>query len=263
MLPRLTCVLIVILLNAWSVVAAEPGFVEERRPDQPMPNGCRLLQFTARTDDGDSVEFSLVHFEARQCVLRIIDQPSRSVAEDLEDVMPRLGALAGVNGGFFTPEFTPLGLTISNGRRAGTWTRSSLLGGVVVVRGGRLLLLWRDEFQDSEAVTELLQAGPRLLNNGQPVGGLDVRASRPRTFIATDVAGRWLLGTTSHVSLAELARLLASPGLVPGMEIVRALNFDGGKSTGFWARLVDGSVVSSPEIATVRNFVALVPRKRG
>jgi len=263
MLLRLTLVLIAFQWNAWSGMAAEPGFIEERQPDQPMPSGCRLLQFTAQDVDGDSVEFSLVHFEARQCMLRVIDQPSRSAAEDLDEVMPRIEALAGVNGGFFTPEFTPLGLTISGGRRVGTWTRSSLLGGVVVVRGGRLLLLWRDEFQDSEAVTELLQAGPRLVNNGQPVGGLDVRASRPRTFIATDVAGRWLLGTTSHVSLAELAKLLASPGLVPGMEIVRALNFDGGKSTGFWARLVDGSVVSSPEIATVRNFVALVPRKRG
>ncbi|MBL9145675.1 MAG: phosphodiester glycosidase family protein [Verrucomicrobiaceae bacterium] len=263
MLLRLPVVLIAVLLNAWSAIAAEPSFIEERQRDRSMANGCRLLQFTVREDDGDSVEFNLVHFEARQCVLRIIDQPSRSAAEDLEEVMPRIGALAGINGGFFTPEFTPLGLTISSGRRVGTWSRSSLLGGVVVVRSGRLLLLWRDEFQDSEAVTELLQAGPRLVNNGQPVSGLDVRASRPRTFIATDVAGRWLLGTTSHVSLAELAKLLASPGLVPGMEIARALNFDGGKSTGFWARLVDGSVVSSPEIATVRNFVALVPRKRG
>lgn len=263
MLPRLIPALIAFLLNAWPGLAAEPGFIEERQPDQPMANSTRLLRFTARTGDGDSVEFSLVHFDARQCVLRIIDQPSRSAAEDLEDVMPRLGALAGVNGGFFTPEFTPLGLTISNGRRVGTWTRSSLLGGVVLVRGGRLLLLWRDEFQDSEAVTELLQAGPRLVSQGQPVTGLEARARRPRTFIATDVAGRWLLGTTSHVSLAELAGFLASPGLVPGMEIVRALNFDGGKSTGFWARLVDGSVISSPEVATVRNFVALVPRKRG
>ena len=260
--PRFILVLAASWLVVSSSLAAEPGFIERRETDRAMPQGCRMVQFSALADNGDSVDFTLVHFDARECSLRVIDQPSRSEAKDLDEVMPRIGALAGVNGGFFTPQFTPLGLTISDGRRVGTWTRSSLLGGVLVVRGGRLLLLWRDEFQDSEAVTQLLQTGPRLVNNGQPVSGLDARASRPRTFVAPDASGQWILGTTSYVSLAGLAKLLASPGLVPDMEVARALNFDGGKSTGFWARLADGTVISSPEIATVRNFVAIVPRKR-
>jgi len=46
------------------------------------------------------------------------------------------------------------------------------------------------------------------------------------------------------------------------MEIVRALNFDGGKSTALWARTLSGSVVSEAEFGKVRNFVAILPRIR-
>jgi len=110
--------------------------------------------------------------------LRVIDQ-NRASATSLAEAMPRIGAIAGVNGGFFKPNFDPLGLVISQGQRTGTWQKSSLLGGVVVVKHGKPLLLWRDEFQDSPRITELLQAGPRLVNNGQAVTGLENKAARP------------------------------------------------------------------------------------
>lgn len=232
----------------------------KQQPVAALPSGALLHRFSAKAGDGDSVDFTVVQFEAVRCTLRIVDQPDRAGAGSLAEAMKRSGAIAGVNGGFFTPAFEPLGLTISQGRRAGAWQRSSLLGGVVMVKKGRPALLWRDEFQDSASITELLQAGPRLVNNGQPVTGLQTSSSRARTFIATDNAGRWLLGICEYTTLAGLAQLLATPDLIPGMEIARALNFDGGKSTGIWARTSTGEVLSESEVSTVRNFVAILPR---
>lgn len=101
-----------------------------------------------------------------------------------------------------------------------------------------------------------------MVNNGASVSGLDSKASRPRTFIATDNAGQWLIGIGAYTSLAHLAQILALPGLVPGMEIARALNFDGGKSTALWARTRAGSVISESEFGKVRNFVAILPRNQ-
>ncbi len=238
--------------------AAESPPVAQRQPDLPLGRGAILHRFTA----GDDVEFTIVRFDSAHCTLRVIDQPDRSRATSLAKAMVSLGAIAGVNGGFFTPAFESLGLTVSQGNRAGSWQRSSLLGGVLVVKKGRPLLLWRDEFRESDGITELLQAGPRLVSNGQTIPGLESKSRRPRTFIATDNEGRWLAGTAVYTSLPDLARWLATPGLVPGMKIDRALNLDGGKSTGFWARASDGLVISEPEISKVRNFVAIVPRSR-
>lgn len=232
--------------------------VTHREPELALASGATLHQFTASADG--AVEFTVVRFNAKQCALRIVNQPDRATATSLATAMMDMNAIAGVNGGFFTPTFESLGLSISQGKRSGSWQRSSLLGGVVVVKKGRPVLLWRDEFQDSTSITELLQAGPRLVNNGQPVAGLENRSSRSRTFIATDNAGQWLLGICEYTTLAELSQLLSTPGLVPGIKIARALNFDGGKSTALWARANSGHVHSEIEFTRVKNFVAIVPR---
>ena len=247
------------LLWSWSAVnAAAPWKVTSREPDVALPAGASLLKFTVEGEE--SADFQVVRFNAERCTLRIVDQPARSSAVSLGTAMKRLNAIAGVNGGFFSPEFAPLGLVVSQGTRAGAWQRSSLLGGVVVVRKGRLMLLWRDEFKESPGITELLQTGPRLVNHGTAVTGLESGRSRPRSFIGTDNSGHWFIGIAQYTSLAHLAQMLATAGLIPGLEIDRALNFDGGKSTGLWLRTAAGDVLYDAEISTVRNFVALMPR---
>jgi len=239
--------------SAWKVTA--------REQEVALPSGAALLKFTVEGED--SVDFQVVRFASAKCTLRIVDQPVRSAAGSLGSAMKALpGAIAGVNGGFFNPQFEPLGLVISQGKRVGSWQKSSLLGGVLAVRKGRLMIVWRDEFQDGPGITELLQTGPRLVNHGSAITGLETSRTRPRSFVATDNSGHWLIGIAQSTSLQHLAQILATPGLVPGMEMDRALNFDGGRSTGLWLRTAAGEVVYDPEISTVRNFVALVPRTK-
>jgi uncharacterized protein YigE (DUF2233 family) len=244
------------LAKASQARAAGDAIIAQRQPDLDLSHGATLHRFTT----GDDVEFTVVKFDAARCALRVIDQPDKAKAVSLAKAMPPINAVAGVNGGFFSTQFEPLGLSISQGKRCGTWQRSSLLGGLLMVRKGKPALLWRDEFKDSQDITELLQTGPRLVNQAQPIKGLETKSRRPRTFIATDNNGRWLLGIAVYTSLTELSQLLVTPGLIPGMKIFRALNLDGGKSTGLWARAKDGHIVSEPEFSTVRNFVAIVPR---
>lgn len=221
-----------------------------------LADGASWHRFVA----GGDVDFQVVRFHASRCTLRVIDQPELSTARRLGTVMEESGALAGINAGFFTPEFAPLGLVISDGRRAGQWQSSTLLGGAVMVKDGNLLLLWKNEVGSSKGVSQLVQAGPRLVNHGVAVGGLEANKQRSRSFIATDGDGGWLVGVASYTSLAELAGLLAQEELISGFKVFRALNFDGGKSTGLWLRKLDGSVFYEREFATVRNFVGIFPR---
>jgi hypothetical protein len=238
---------------------AESGCrVHAREPDVPLTGGALLHRFSVSGED--SADFSVVVFETKRCTLRVLDQPDSGSAKTLGQVMREQNGIAGVNAGFFTPTFEPLGLVIADGKRAGSWMRSTLLGGVVLVKNGKLTLLWRDEMGTADGVSQLVQAGPRLVNNGEPVTGLDAAKERARTFIATDNAGRWAIGLCEYTSLAGLAAMLSTKGLIPGMTIHRALNFDGGKSSGLWCRRADGEEIYEREIATVRNFVGVFPR---
>lgn len=253
-----------VLVLLWLALSLETGLQAQWRiASQSAPaalTGGAVHVRRAVSGPAD-VELQLVFFEAAKCDLRVIDQPQRVSAGSLGDAMRSGNYIAGCNAGYFTPEFAPLGLVISNSTRAGSFQKSSLLGGMVVVRKGRPTLLWRDEYVEQKAVTELVQAGPRLVNGGKPVAGLDATKRRARTFIVTDCAGKWAIGICDRASLRELSDILATDAIVPELEVERALNFDGGSSTGLWFRRADGKESYSREFATVRNFLAVLPRK--
>ncbi len=214
------------------------------------------------TGPAGTAELKLVFFDDVKCELRVIDQPDRSRAGSLGDAMRALpGAVAGCNAGYFAPDFSPLGLVISQGQRRGALQKSSLLGGLIVVRKGRPRMVWRDEFVDGPGATDLVQAGPRLVIDAQPVKGLEATKRRVRTFVLTDGKSRWALGTSSRLSLAELSAVLAAPGVIAEFRVARAMNLDGGSSTGLWVRHAGGSESYDSEFSTVRNFLAVLPRK--
>lgn len=206
-------------------------------------------------------EMKLVFFDAKQCALRVVAHPAKSKAGSLSEAMRRVGAIAGCNGAYFTPEFMPLGLEISQGVRSGKLESSSLLGGVLMVRKDKPAMLWSDEFVQQAGITDLVQAGPRLVNGGSPVKGLEATKRRVRTFVLTDRAGRWAIGLCDGVTLRELSDLLASKDIIGEMKVDRALNLDGGSSSGLWFRRLDGVEKYDREFATVRNFIAVVPKK--
>jgi exopolysaccharide biosynthesis protein len=164
-----------------------------------------------------------------------------------------------VNGGFFTPQFTPMGLMIADGNPTGTWQSNKLLTGAVVVRHSPQLL-WNSEVRESRNARDLIQAGPRLVDSGRPVASLERSKHVPRTFIATDGSHRWIFGLARHTSLGELAEILATPELLPGFKIHRALNLDGGRSSAIYYRTADGREQSAPGWNTVRNYLGIVPR---
>lgn len=226
----------------------------------PLSHHASWLRLTVRGSEGE-VELSVVRFDSSSCTLRVVDQPqSWSFSDLLGDSMRSVKAIAGVNGGYFHPDFTPLGLMIANGKRQGQFTRSGLVSGMICVRGGEPALLWNSEYPDTSTASDLLQAGPRLVDAGQLVSGLNRTKVAARTFIATDGQSGWLIGTAHSSTLYGLADLLTSPGLISGLRILRALNLDGGRSTAFYARTADGRENGAPGWSTVRNYLAVVPR---
>jgi hypothetical protein len=204
--------------------------------------------------------WQVVVLDARHNTLRVVDQPdSWGGGGAIDEVLDASGAIAGVNGGFFSPNFEPLGLMIANGRRIGAWQANKLLTGSLVVSQGTPRLVWNAEGRREVGASDFLQAGPRLVDAGRPMTSLDRTKNAARSFIATNGGNLWAIGVVRSTSLAELGRMLAMRGLMPGFAVNRALNLDGGRSSAIHARLSDGSTITEPGWSTVRNYVAVVP----
>ena len=217
-----------------------------------------MIEYTIGREN-HTFELKVVVFDSRQFDLKVIDQPKDwSGGSLIIECLRGAAAVAGVNGGFFSLEFKPMGLMIANGQRTGAWQTGPLLTGAVVVTS-HLQLLWNAEVNAQEA-RELVQAGPRLVDGGQAVPGLDRNKRSSRTFIATDGGHQWLLGTAQDISLSELAELLSGPGLMPAFSVNRALNLDGGHSSAIYYRSNDGREHVHPGWSTVRNYLGIVPR---
>lgn len=247
------------LLPNDAAVGQEPWSVIRRPADHQLAAGARVHELVCRRRSAQ-IDLTVVVFDRRLATLRVIDAPSLNV-RSTADAAIVTNAIAVVNGGYYDPQFEPLGLQIANGRATGEWVgTSSLLGGAVAMRDQLPLLLWRNEVADPLTFSDLIQAGPRLVHNRQPIDGFRNDQPRPRTFIATDSADLWAIGITRRATLTELAELLATPDIVPGLTINRALNLDGGRSTSLWFTTPGGVPWHHPHTNRVRNYLTLVPR---
>lgn len=208
----------------------------------------------ASANENAVVDFAI--FSAKSCTLRVIDNPS---GETLSDTMAREKCAAGVNGGYFSTSFAPIGLLISGGKTIAPLQRARLITGVLSasVRGVQILRV--REFSRREKIGAAVQCGPFLVDHGL-VRGLDESTAARRTFAAIGSDDRALLGVCSEVSLAELAAILTTTRLAEDLKIQRALNLDGGSSSAFWFARKDGGAFSIPEQKPVRDFVAIAPK---
>ena len=231
--------------SAWRLASSES------LPTRSPAVTHRLLTF----QNDQALEAHLVRFDRHRATLRVLDlAPGATVATAVR----ASGGLAGVNGGYFKPDRAPLGLVVSKGTPLHPWETSRLLTGALAVSAHGASLLRASEFKPGAGVREALQAGPFLVDHGKAVSGLNATHRAERTVLLADSQGVAALLTTAPVSLAELGQLLASPGLVPGLKIDRALNLDGGSSTALWVA-ADPAPFSRPEWKAVRNAVAIFP----
>ena len=237
----------------YTVLASTPWRIES---SEPLPSRSPAVTFQALTLQNDEpLEMHLVRFDRSRCTLRVLDLVrGATVAEALRTN----GALAGVNGGYFKPDHSPIGLVVSKGVKLHPLENAKILTGVLAVTPRGASLLRTSEFSAGPDLREALQAGPFLVDHGRTVTGLDATRRAERTVLLADGQGVAALLTTTPVSLAELGRILATPGLLPSLKIDRALNLDGGSSTALWVA-GDPTPTSRPEWKAVCNAVAIIP----
>jgi uncharacterized protein YigE (DUF2233 family) len=225
-------------------------------PKAPPDTAPLLVVHRTVTQGAKSVELDIARFDLKKYALRVVD--NKDGKRDLPTAMARAKCVVGVNGGYFHRDRAPLGLVVSDGKVIHKQQRdASLLTGMVAASPGRLDI-WRvAEFAGRPLPRQALQVGPFLVDHGKVVAGLEATREARRTAVLTDGKGLGALLACDGLTLAEFARLLATPGVVPGLKVSRALNLDGGSSTMFWSAKPS---IYRPGLANVRNYLGLVQR---
>lgn len=169
--------------------------------------------------------------------------------------------LAAVNGGFFTADHTATALLVSDGTAHGAPYVG--FGGMLATSpDGRIWMQpLRDEpYDPSVPLDQAIQSFPMLVYPGGIAADIAEDGLRARRSVAAlDRAGRLLLIVcpTSAFTLHALASWLATSDL----EIERALNLDGGSSTGMFVQ-ADGALLQIDSFAAL-PVVLLVERRSG
>lgn len=244
-----------LLLLACATHFAAAAWTLQESNARSAPTG---LEFTERHVQGDAGGATLwvVTFDPKAFAFAVMDNPTG--AFDLGSASEKRGALAGVNGGYFHPDRTPLGLVIRQGAEIHPLEHAKLLSAILSVTPTAITIQRTGAFKASPAVREALQAGPFLVEKEKPITGLEATKDAARTVVFQNAKGRCGFLICKSTTLAGMADLLATASVFPEGKIVRAMNLDGGTSTALWVR--DTPPFYSREWKSVRNYLAIVPR---
>jgi hypothetical protein len=162
-----------------------------------------------------------------------------------------------VNGGFFDPAGNALGLVVVDGQTFGRPFADR--GGTFLVRDGQPLVIASPMTDLTGALEQAIQGFPTLIRDRQAVyaGQGSDRVSR-RTVIGQDSAGRILIFVTPllGMSLSDLSTYLAGTEL----DLVHAINLDGGGSSMLVYHVPDSAPVVLPAIDPIPLVLAAYPR---
>ena len=241
-----------------AVVTAEAQWTQISSESEPSPVRGLEHRYLVVEDSssGDRASLELAVFSTKSCRLKVVDRDS-GPRRDLDDTMADGNFLAAVNGGYFDPDYRPIGLLIVDGKTIAPLQKARLLSGVLS-SGKKVQISRVSEFSLSQKPETAIECGPMLLDGGKSVRGLESTKGARRTFAAVG-GDKAALGFCSDVTLAELSNILAVIS-IPDFKIQRVLNLDGGSSSAFWFKRSNGNAFSIAELKPVRNFVGVVPK---
>jgi exopolysaccharide biosynthesis protein len=245
-----------LLISFASAAQAQWAQISSQSEPSPVKGLEHRYIVVEHSSSGERASLELAIFSTKSCRLRVLDQPAEPRL-DLEEAMARGNFLAGVNGGYFDPQYDPIGLLIADGKIIAPLQRARLLSGVLSASGKKVQISRVGEFSLNQKPDAAVESGPMLVDVGKSVRGLESSKIARRTFAAVASGDKAALGFCSDVTLADLSNILAVVA-IPEFKIQRALNLDGGSSSAFWFKRANGSAFSIAEQKRVRDFMAIV-----
>lgn len=162
-------------------------------------------------------------------------------------------AVAAINGGFFDPQWRPLGLRVSQGHVRSP-LRSRADWGVFFTRAGRARIVHTSEYEPHPADETAIQVGPRLLIDGAAVKLKPQVAYRSALAVGHEGRQLTLVSTAVPVDANALAHALERLG-----EFDSALLLDGGPSAQLFVQ-TGTFAIDRPGAYGVPDLLVMQPR---
>ncbi|GHC42284.1 phosphodiester glycosidase family protein [Roseibacillus persicicus] len=248
-----------------------PGNSQPITPDGTTPADTSRHPLRVRTGEVAGASITYLTFDTRTHTLEVFDQGGVGTKHQTAGEVTRSqGALAGINGGFFTPEGNPLGVLYHQGEKVGSLNTASSLGSGVLYVDKKLaqpVLARRESFQKwlkdpAFDPKEVLQTGPFLVESGKAVSGLSNDEARVRSLLLWDGKYHFAIAQCEAITLRNLAGGLVNQPL-GDFRVAVALNLDGGRSSDL---SISSKVAGGPRDLRrwwnkpVRNYVLLKPQ---
>jgi len=167
-------------------------------------------------------------------------------------------ALIAINGGFFTPDFKPIGLRINNGKIHQQLKHTSWWG-VFYIKNNQAHIVAKQQFHLNKKIDFAVQGGPRLLVNG------NIPKLKPgtdeRTALCITKSHKIILLATYYMPMTttELAGLIKQPQQADGLDCYQALNLDVGNSTQMYAK-IKGVNVDFSGFSKIADAILVFPK---
>lgn len=175
-----------------------------------------------------------------------------------KEINQKNGCSGLVNAGFYSKDFKPIGLFISEGERLNPWQQNKLFNGVLSINVMAVPRITRETPRDPLRIA--LQSGPVLVENSNylfPSPEIDKDARRIVAFISGENRLYFAVFYEQNYPfkgpyLSDLASLLKELSDETGLLIADAINLDGGGASVF----IDQNI-SLSELTTVGSFFCI------
>lgn len=188
----------------------------------------------------------IARFDPSAIQLGIVENDPQN-PKSIQTIHEESNSLLSFNGSFFSPEFEPLGLLISNGKLLAPLNKSDLMNTVFTVNTKGLPEIFTyEEFLENESrlLPELdfaIQSGPLLLDaRGKNIADHQNNIKAGRTAIGLDkdsnvvilMMRQSLLDRDNALTLHEFAEMATSDNQLSDLGLHSLVNLDGGNSSG-------------------------------
>jgi uncharacterized protein YigE (DUF2233 family) len=212
-----------------------PGICASGSAWQKIEEGfeARVLAFNGRQFE-TNIRIQALRVDPEKFPLRVIDSRAFGVEKlGVKTLAEKSQALAVINGGFFLPDYRPLGLLIVDGRETNPLRRVDW--GIFMIEDHSPRIIHTTEFVTGRSVSQALQVGPRLVVNGRELR-LKRQVAR-RSAIGVNSKKEVILVSTMETEAyaQDLAKIFFLPESAGGLECCDALALDGGPSAQMFA----------------------------
>jgi uncharacterized protein YigE (DUF2233 family) len=202
---------------------------------QKIDEGFEVMSMQLESQTyGTSSKLKILRINPERFQVRVIDSRAFGVDRmEIKALARRTHALAAINGGFFLPDYRPLGILIVDGRQANPLRKADW--GIFMMQDNHPRIIHTKEFQNEGSISQALQVGPRLVVEGKEKT-MKKQAARRSALGITHSQQVILLNTEdTDAYFQDLARIFRLPASEGGLDCRDALALDGGGSAQMYA----------------------------